>query len=262
MNSLKGIEVSIILPTLNEGENLKTLVPEIISNIPSTIVDYEILIVDDNSSDKTRQIIDQLNSQNKKINIFERNDEASLPMSIYDGIFLSKYEYVMWLDADGSMPPDTVGKLLEKSVNDPEVVFIGSRFSNGGGYKGVEKANQNLIQTLKNIYSSEDSVLAVFLSKIFNTFLYKLINAGIKDVTSGFIVGKKKYFSKKIFSEASYGDYFIYLIKDLKKNNIKMEELGYICLTRQFGVSKSGTSPIQLLKRAFPYFKASLFDIK
>ncbi len=262
MNSLEDIEVSIILPTLNEGENLETLVPEIISNIPSSIINYEILIIDDNSSDNTHQIVDQLNSQNKRINIFERNAEASLPMSIYDGISLSKYEYVMWLDADGSMPPETVGKLLEKSATDPETVFIGSRFSNGGGYKGVEKENQNLVQVVKNVYSSEDSVLAVFLSKIFNTFLYKLINAGVKDVTSGFIVGKKKYFSKKIFSNASYGDYFIYLIKDLKKNNIKMKELGYICLTRQFGVSKSGTSPMQLLKRAFPYFKASLFDIK
>ena len=54
-------------------------------------------------------------------------------MSIYDGISLSKYEYVMWLDADGSMPPETVGKLLEKSATDRETVFIGSRFSNGGG---------------------------------------------------------------------------------------------------------------------------------
>ena len=125
MNSLEDIEVSIILPTLNEGENLETLVPEIISNIPSSIINYEILIIDDNSSDNTHQIVDQLNSQNKRINIFERNAEASLPMSIYDGISLSKYEYVMWLDADGSMPPETVGKLLEKSATDRETVFIG-----------------------------------------------------------------------------------------------------------------------------------------
>ena len=38
MNSFIDIEVSIILPTLNEGENLETLVPEIISNIPSSIL--------------------------------------------------------------------------------------------------------------------------------------------------------------------------------------------------------------------------------
>ena len=67
MNSLEDIEVSIILPTLNEGENLETLVPEIISNIPSSIINYEILIIDDNSSDNTHQIVDQLNSQNKRL---------------------------------------------------------------------------------------------------------------------------------------------------------------------------------------------------
>ena len=61
MNSLEDIEVSIILPTLNEGENLETLVPEIISNIPSSIINYEILIIDDNTSDNTHQIVDQLN---------------------------------------------------------------------------------------------------------------------------------------------------------------------------------------------------------
>ena len=234
----KNLEVSIILPTLNEEANLKFLIPEIIMHLPNNISNYEIIIVDDNSTDDTVKLVKNLIKGN------------------------SIYAQVLWLDADGSMPANVVAELLMKGMEAPNTVFIGSRFVEGGGYKGVEVEDKSIISATKNIYKSEDSLMAVFLSKLFNTFLYKVINSGIKDVTSGFILGKKEYFKDYIFTEASYGDYFVYLVKELKSNNIQMIEVGYICLTRQHGDSKSGTSIRMLLKRAIPYFKAALFDIK
>ena len=93
-------------------------------------------------------------------------------MSILDGINSSKYQYVMWLDADGSMPAYVVKQLVEKQISHLESVIIGSRFVAGGGYKGVEKdKNTNMMTQIYNIYNSEDSILAVYLSKLFNKFL-------------------------------------------------------------------------------------------
>ena len=126
-----------ILPTLNEEENLKVLIPELVSQINTLQLDnYQILVVDD-SSDDTEQYIKELNSINEKVDIYLRKENANT-MSIKDGIENSKFDYVMWLDADGSMNAEAVKKLIEKQKGNPESVIVGSRFVEGGGYKGME----------------------------------------------------------------------------------------------------------------------------
>ena len=63
----KNLEVSIILPTLNEEANLKFLIPEIIMHLPNNISNYEIIIVDDNSTDDTVKLVKNLIKGNNKI---------------------------------------------------------------------------------------------------------------------------------------------------------------------------------------------------
>ena len=96
------IGISIVLPTLNEKENLKFLIPnleEVLINL--SINNYEIIVVDDNSTDGTDKFVSTLNSKNNNIRIITRKSEKSLPMSIYTGIKSSNFSHVMWLDADG-----------------------------------------------------------------------------------------------------------------------------------------------------------------
>lgn len=258
-----NIDLSIILPTINEEKNLSFLIPEIIEVLNNQEISiYEIIVVDDNSSDGTEKLINNLSYINSKIKYLKRTGSSSLPMSIWDGIEFAKQKYVMWLDADGSMTSTGVNLLLKNLIENQESVIIGSRFVNGGGYKGIEIENKNLISAFQKVYKSEDSFLAVMLSRLFNKFINVFLNCGVKDVTSGFIVGKKSYFAKNIFSIADYGDYFIYLIKNLKYQNINMIEVGYICETRKYGKSKSGTSFYTLFKRALPYFRAAFKVIK
>ena len=64
-----------------------------------------------------------------------REENPSLPLSILTGIDNSLYENVMWLDADGSMPAFDSLKLINKFFVNNKTVIVGSRFSNGGGYK-------------------------------------------------------------------------------------------------------------------------------
>ena len=134
------IDLTIILPTINECENLEKLIPQIVGNIDNSLVkDYEIIVVDDGSTDNTKQLIHNLNSKNENIKLFERKTQPSLPMAIYDGINKSNYEYVMWLDADGSMPATTIKDLISLQSENLDNVIIGSRFVKGGGYKGIQE---------------------------------------------------------------------------------------------------------------------------
>ena len=257
MMNLSG--VSIVLPTLNEKSNLEILIPGIINQLEKlNLSEYEILVIDDNSTDGTEEFIDMFKKNNNNLTFLNRNKSKSLPLSILKGIEISKYEYVMWLDADGSMSPNSISVLLNHLNMEQNSVIIGSRFVKGGGYKGIEDVtNDSIFAAIKNVNKSKDSVAGMIFSKIFNSFLTKLNFGDIKDLTSGFVVGKKIYFSSKVFEEASYGEYFIYLCNDLIKNNINVIEVGYVCETRIHGVSKTASNFLQLVKRGIPYIKAA-----
>jgi len=120
--------LSIVLPTLNEKENLEILIPSILEKLASLKIEkYEILIVDDGSEDGTHQFVEQYNLIDKNVKLLLRNDQKSLPKSIFYGIKNSISEYVMWLDADGSMDASSVKKLIIEVNKKPESVFVGSR---------------------------------------------------------------------------------------------------------------------------------------
>jgi len=252
--------LSVILPTFREKKNLEIIIPEIIEKISSlNYVLFEILVVDDNSNDGTIELIENLNKKYKNLRILVRNGPNSLPNSILDGIKNSNNDFVMWLDADGSMPANEVRKLIEVQLKNFGSVVVGSRFVEGGGYKGTVLNEDNKIRkAIFNVYKSNDSVIAMLLSLLFNYLLSILSSVKVKDLTSGFIIGDKKMFNDECFLSANYGDYFVYLMKDLNHKNVPVLEVGYKCQTRIYGVSKTGSSLMQLVKLGVPYIKAAI----
>ena len=259
MNELSKFEITIILPTLNEGENLKILLADFIDQfMKERIESYEILIMDDGSDDETDKLCRDLKKQNRRIKLIKREEKPSLPMAIYEGISISKYRNVMWLDADGSMSAHSAVELIKKySYSDAQVV-IGSRFVQGGGYKGVKDLSQNSIfRSIRNVNKSKDSVSGMLASIIFNKLLNLILKIDIKDLTSGFIIGDKELFKETYFKDKNYGEYFIYLIFNIYLKKIKIKEVGYICGTRQYGESKTASSIFQLFSRGLPYLVAA-----
>ena len=254
------INLSVILPTINESENLKKLIPEIVVELSGSNVDsYEILVLDDGSTDDTKSFIEELNKTNHNIILKNRTSEPSLPMSIFDGIDNSKYDYVMWLDADGSMPAKTIREMVNKQSEQLEAVIIGSRFVEGGGYKGIQEiGTTSFLSAIKNVRKSNDSVFGMIASTLFNKLLILILSSEIKDLTSGFIIGKKENFKKDIFLKSSYGEYFVYLVTHLIISKVQIVELGYICETRIHGESKTASSLLQLVNRGIPYINAAI----
>lgn len=253
------MSISIILPTYNEEENLKFLIPQLVSELEKIeIVDYEILVIDDNSTDKTVDIVKEFEGKNKKIKLYLRSSKASLPLSIYDGIQNSTKKNVMWLDADGSMDAVTAVKLINTQQANNSSVVIGSRFVEGGGYKGQVEYNENSKSVYKNLNKTEDSIYAVFLSVQFNKILKFLLNSKIKDMTSGFIVGPRDYFFREMFENAVYGEYFINVIMDLQNNDVDLIEIGYYCKPRMYGKSKTSGSILKLFSLSIPYISTAI----
>lgn len=254
----KNLKLSIILPVYNEKDNLSFLIPQLDEVCKRLCSGYEIIIVDDNSNDGTLELIKSYSDKYFKIKHIVRYTNMSLPLSILEGIQKSIYENVMWLDADGSMDSSSVELLINEFKENSDKFIVGSRFVQGGGYKGQTSNKDNIYSVIKNIKNSEDSFLAIYLSIFFNRLLKQLISTNITDLTSGFIIGKKSKIKSDAFTRSNYGEYFIYLITDLLEQNEKIIEVGYLCKPRQHGNSKTSNNLVTLIRLGLPYIKVAL----
>lgn len=254
---VNSFSVSIVLPTFNEEKSLQIFIPQLIEVLKN--LNYEIIVVDDNSNDGTQNTVNKFSINNDKIKLISRSGTPSLPKSILEGVKNSQNEFVMWLDADGSMDADSLIKLINLTRKNNKFVYIGSRFVDGGGYKGKQKPSQfKLKKFINSINKSEDSILAIFLSLIFNKVLSSLLNVGVKDLTSGFIIGKREFFSDTMFQGYTYGEYFISVVTSLYLKKINIVEVGYFCKPRVFGESKTSTNIFKLFSLSLPYIKTAI----
>lgn len=212
---------SIILPTYNERESILTT----ISNIKKAIKSkekYEIIVVDDNSPDKTWQLVDKTFKYDKSVYCIRRINKKGLSSAIIDGFIQAKGEYVFVTDADGQHDETKFDEMFKKiKKND---LVIGTRFRKGGSVAGWSKTR---------IFTSK---FAAMLAKPF-------LSKEITDPMSGFFGIKKSVFIK--YKDKLDGKGYKILLDILFQNKkFKTAEVAYHFKTRQAGESKLSTKVI------------------
>ena len=95
---VKGI--SVILPALNEEDNLEALANEITDYFNTKHIKYEIIIVNDGSTDKTGEIANKLSKTYKNVFVIHHPKNKGYGKSLRDGFRAGKYEYLFFTDAD------------------------------------------------------------------------------------------------------------------------------------------------------------------
>tara|TARA_B110000027_G_C16088313_1_gene287109 strand:+ start:832 stop:1572 length:741 start_codon:yes stop_codon:yes gene_type:complete len=214
---------SIILPTLNEKNHIINLISSIKKNFINKKNGYEIIVVDDNSEDGTIDVIKNELKKNKKIRLYVRNNKKrNLAKSINLGINKSKYENIIWMDADFQHPPEYIKKIFKHMYKKDIVVF--SRFL---------KKSIRYFDNKKMIKENNENQSILF-NKLCNFIFYK----DITDYTSGYICIKKNII-KKIPLKGFYGEYFLSLMVVCKNKNFKILELPFKEKTRKTGKSKT-----------------------
>lgn len=106
----KRREISIIIPTLNEVDNIAALVNRLHKSLQNFT--YELIFIDDHSSDGTFEKIQELQSQNRA-SVYLKQGKAGKAFSLIEGFAKAQYEYVAMIDADLQYPPEAIPKMLE-----------------------------------------------------------------------------------------------------------------------------------------------------
>ena len=230
---------SIILPTFNEAGHIKSLILEIYEIFLKNSKDFEIIVVDDNSTDGTIKEIENVIKTKEKVKfLLRQNKKGSLVESLNEGIQSSKYENLIWMDADFSHPPSYLKKIIfEKEKNDYDVIVFSRFLKNSKRYYENENSKPKYID-----------LLSIFLNKICNFLLFK----SFTDYTSGYICIKKNVLNNYKL-RGYYGDYFIKLICDCYINKKKIIELPFIEKDRSTGYSKTTSKKISFFIKCFFY---------
>jgi dolichol-phosphate mannosyltransferase len=232
----KITNVSVIMPTLNEAGNILTLIQSTVDALQKTgINEIEIIVVDDNSPDRTWEIASKLVYPPARIEVLRRMEDHGLTASLSEGIKAARHDVIVWLDCDFSHPPERIPQMLYM-LDQGFDVSVNSRYVVGGGEDR----------------SGEWGGMQMFLSLTLNWFTRFFLDATFADYTSGFVAARKAVLAE-IPLRGDYGEYFVDFIFRTLQRKFKVCELPYMAMPRRSGESKTGKNLLQYLRRGRKY---------
>lgn len=127
--------ISIIIPTLDEVENIDPLFERVFEALAGAEYDAEVVVVDDGSTDGTRARV-RAWSDEHPVRLIERDHERGLSGAVLAGADAAHGDVVVVMDADLSHPPERIGALVEPILAGRSDMVVGSRYVPGGSTPG------------------------------------------------------------------------------------------------------------------------------
>jgi dolichol-phosphate mannosyltransferase len=217
----------VIIPTYNEIENIETIIRAVFSLNKS----FHILIVDDNSPDKTATKVVELQSEFKdQLFLEKREKKAGLGTAYVFGFkwaLAKKYDYIFEMDADFSHNPTDLEKLYQACEEGAEVA-IGSRY-----VTGVNVVNWPLSRVLLSFFASY--------------YVKKITGMKIHDATAGFMCYRRNVLENINLNKIKFIGYAFQIEMKYRAycKKFKIVEVPIIFTDRTKGQSKMSNSIIK-----------------
>ena len=127
-----GLKTALIIPTLREAGNIPVLLARIRAVLDPAGVDYEILIVDDDSRDGIEAAVAAISEADPRVQLLVRKGKRGLSGAVLHGWMHTNAAIVGVMDADLQHPPELLPELISTMIGGCDLV-IGSRYTEGGG---------------------------------------------------------------------------------------------------------------------------------
>ena len=212
---------SLVVPTFNERPNIGPLIGRIEAVLNQEPVDFEIIIVDDNSPDETWKLAREIAKEDSHLRVIKREGARGLATAVVAGWKAARGEILGVIDADLQHPPEILPPLLAPILNGLADISDASRHTSGGGV-GKWNLSRRLI--------SRGAAAIAFL------MLPRTLRV-IQDPMSGFFLVKRSVIGSANLSPKGYK----ILLEVLAKGNYRrIVEVPYVFEGRVDGKSKLG----------------------
>lgn len=218
--------VNIVIPTYQERDTIALIVDKILE----MSFDSRVIVVDDQSTDGTSEVLDKLEQiYASRIKVIRRTPPRSFARSYVDGFQLAisnnDCDVVIGMDADGSHPVEIIPEMLNLLLT--YHVVIGSRYVSGGNIDGFSKDRQ-------------------LLSRYANKYIRFMASLPVNDCTSGFMAYRADVLRSIRFDDITTNGYaFLVQMKWLiNKMDISMKEVPITFVDRSKGQSKMSRNTI------------------
>lgn len=202
--------LSVVIPAHNEGKLITKTLTNLINFFKKERIKYEIIVVEDGSTDDTVMQVNNFSKQDKNIILFHNKKRLGKGKAVRIGFQKSKGDLILLYDADGSMPVNEIKKMM--SAMDTEGIVIGSRYLTKS--KLTEKKSRFIF------------------SRMFN-LLFRLLFFDVKDTQSGYKLINRSALNK-ILPKLSFNgfEWDIEFLKIAKDNNIIIKEIPIVWIHR------------------------------
>jgi len=214
------MDLSIVIPTYDEKENILTLLKKINKEFKENKIKGEVIVVDDGSPDGTGKLVKNLKKKQKNIKIIHRKGKLGLSSAVLEGFEISEGNVLGVMDADLSHPAEKIPEMFEIIKKGKADFVIGSRYIKGGKIKGWGPKRMAM------------SKVATLLARPFTK---------VKDPMTGFFLIKKKCVEKKEFNSKGFKILLELILKADYKN---IEEVPIVFINRTEGKSKAESKEI------------------
>jgi dolichol-phosphate mannosyltransferase len=216
-NENSTLDISVIIPTYNESQNILSILKSVEENLPKEL-SSEIIVVDDNSPDRTGQIVDNYikNNFNNSIKIIHRKEKRGLSSAIIEGVQKSLGKLIVVMDSDFSHPPEVINRIIEEFNQFNYDIVIASRYVKGSIIRQWPYKRMII------------SKVAIKISK-------SSLGINVSDPLSGFFAFKRDIIDGINFDAIGYKMLLEMLVK-IKGARVK--EIPYTFTDRKLGTSK------------------------
>ncbi len=208
---MRKIDFSFIIPAKNEEKSVENLHHQIIKEVKKLRKSYELIFIDDGSTDKTFEVLKQIRKIDKNVKIIKFRGNFGKSIALQAGFNFSKGDLIFTMDADLQDDPREIPKFLKKMNEGYDLV---------SGWK-------------KKRYDPSSKVIP---SRIFNFVISILTGIRVHDTNCGFKVYRKNV----IDSLNLYGELYRFIPVIAVKQNFKFTEVVVSHKRREYGKTKFG----------------------
>ncbi|WP_417685553.1 glycosyltransferase [Roseibium sp.] len=219
--SAGAAELSLVLPTFNEAQNVPVLVQLLHETL--TDLDWEVIVVDDNSPDGTADVAREIAARDPRVRVIRRIGRRGLSGACIEGMLASSARFVAVMDADLQHDESLLPKMLAALKSGDFDLVVASRKVEGGAIgEGL-------------------SSIRAWGSNIANSLAQKLLNVSLSDPMSGFFMIRRDK-AEEIAPKLSAQGFKILLdIVSSFAGTLRIKELPFTFRERKFGESKLDT---------------------